>query len=436
MISWESALLVYGVVLFGCLLFGASIGAAMGLVGILGVTLAGGARMWTSLGDVVFATGTNFTLASVPLFVFMGEIILRSGMSQRFYGGLSKLLSHVRGALAHSNIVGCAIFAALCGSTVATALTIGTVALPEMRKRGYKDRLTFGTLTGGGCLGILIPPSIPMIIYGSMTNESIIDLFMAGVVPGIMLAIIFLIYVAVRVRIEPDLVPKAEPLPQRAELARAAVDVVPVLVLIAMIFSSMYFGLVTPTEAAALGCALALLMGLFYRQITLRLFWAAVSQTVTTTAIVLFITINAQFLSYAVVQSGIGRGVAEAMVQTNLGLFVFFCLLYVFYLILGMFLDGLSLILLTVPILYPAMTKMGFNGVWLGVLMVVFIELGALTPPMGLNLFAIQSISRRTTLGEVAMSSMPFAIMISLFAFFLYFFPQIVLFLPNTMRGL
>lgn len=432
--TWESALVVYGVVLAGCLLFGTSIGAAMGLVGILGVTLAGGTQMWTSLGDVVFATGTNFTLASVPLFVFMGEIILRSGMSQRFYSGLSGLLSNVRGALAHSNIVGCAIFAALCGSTVATALTIGTVALPEMRKRGYKDRLTFGTLTGGGCLGILIPPSIPLIIYGSMTNESIIELFMAGVIPGILLTIIFLMYVAIRTRIEPDLVPKTEPTLPRAELIKAAIDVVPVLLLIGMIFSSMYFGLVTPTEAAALGCALALLMGTFYRVLTFRLFWAAVSQTVTTTAIVLFITINAQFLSYAVVQSGVGRGVAEAMVATNFGLFAFFCLLYVFYLVLGMFLDGLSLILLTVPILYPAMTKMGFNGVWLGVLMVVFIELGALTPPMGLNLFAIQSISRQSALSEVARSSAPFAILISLFAFLLYFFPEIVLFLPNSMR--
>lgn len=433
--TWEVTLLIYAVILFGCLLFGVSIGAAMGLVGILGVTLVSGTQMWVSFGDVVFSTGTNFTLASVPLFVFMGEIILRSGMSQRFYAGLSKLLSRVRGALAHSNIVGCAIFAALCGSTVATALTIGTVALPEMRKRGYKDSLTFGTLTGGGCLGILIPPSIPMIIYGSMTNESIIDLFMAGVVPGILLTGLFLIYIAVRVRVVPGLVPEAEPAPAPVELIRAAIDVVPVLGLIALIFFSMYFGLVTPTEAAALGCALALLLGLFYRQLTFALFWSAVSQTVTTTAIVLFITINAQFLSYAVVQSGVGRGVAQAMVNLQLGPFVFFCLLYVFYLVLGMFLDGLSLILLTVPILYPAMTTMGFNGIWLGVLMVVFIELGALTPPMGLNLFAVQSISRQTTLSEVARSSMPFAVMISLFTFVLYFFPQIVLALPNAMHG-
>src|SRR5262249_12801127 len=241
------------------------------------------------------------------------------------------------------------------------------------------------------------------------------DLFMAGVVPGILLTILFLVYIAVRIRVTPNLVPQKEPAPPPAEMLRAFVDIVPVVALIALIFFSMYFGLVTPTEAAALGCALALLIGLFYRQLTFALFWGAVSQTVTTTAIVLFITINAQFLSYAVVQSGVGRGVAQAMINLQFGPFVFFCLLYVFYLILGMFLDGLSLILLTVPILYPAMTAMGFNGIWLGVLMVVFIELGALTPPMGLNLFAIQSISRQTTLGEVAWSSMPFAIIISLF---------------------
>jgi tripartite ATP-independent transporter DctM subunit len=433
--SWEIALLIYATVLFACLLFGVSIGAAMGLVGILGVALASGIQTWNSLGDVIFNTATNFTLASVPLFVLMGEIILRSGMSRVFYAGLATLLAPIRGALAYSNIVGCAIFAALCGSTVATTLTIGTVALPEMRWRGYSDRLTFGSLTGGGCLGILIPPSIPMIIYGSMTNESIIDLFMAGVIPGILLVGLFILFVKARTVISPELVPSETATPSLKEFGLAVLTIAPVISLIILIFSGMYFGLVTPTEAAALGAALALVIGLFYGQMTWLLFWQAVSQTLSVTAIVLFITINAQILSFAVVQAGIGRGVAAAMVSTNLGSFFFFCLLYLFYLVLGMFLDGLSLILLTVPILYPAMVAMGFDGVWLGVMMVVFIELGALTPPMGLNLFALQSISRHSSLAEIGWSSMPYAVIISAFSFLLYFFPNIVLFLPSTIRG-
>ncbi len=433
--TWQITLLLYGVVLCGCLVFGVTIGTAMGLVGIMGVTILSGMQVWNSLADIVFNTLTNFTLVSVPLFVLMGEIILKTGLSRKFYEGLSALLSRVPGTLAHSNIFGCAIFSALCGSSVATALTIGTVALPEMRRRGYDDRLTIGTLTGGGCLGILIPPSIPMVIYASMTNESVIDLFVAGVVPGLMLTALFVLYVATWVGLNPGRVPRERAIVGIADFARSALICTPVAGLVLLIFFSMYLGFATPTEAAALGCAFALLIGLGYRQLTWKLAWEALGQTVTTTCIVLFITINAQFLSFAVVQAGIGRGIASAMVNSGVSPFLFFCMLYVFYLILGMFLDGLSLMLLTVPIIYPAMTSMGFDGVWLGIIMVVFIELGALTPPMGLNLFAIQSISRGTSLKDIAMSSLPYAVIISVFSFVLYGFPKMVLFLPAMMRG-
>ena len=435
MVSWEATLILYGVILVACLVFGVTIGGAMGLVGIIGLTLLSGMQVWNSLADIVFNTLTNFTLVSVPLFVLMGEIILKTGLSKKFYEGLSALLSPVPGTLAHSNIFGCAIFSALCGSSVATALTIGTVALPEMRRRGYDDRLTIGTLTGGGCLGILIPPSIPMVVYGSMTNESVIDLFVAGVIPGLILTGLFIVYVALWVAFNPGRVPRERSIVGVADFFRSALICAPVAGLVLLIFFSMYLGIATPTEAAALGCALALLIGLGYGQLTWKLAWEALGQTVVTTCIVFFITINALFLSFAVVQAGIGRGIAAAMVNSGVSAFVFFCMLYVFYLILGMFLDGLSLMLLTVPIIYPAMVGMGFNGVWLGIIMVVFIELGALTPPMGLNLFAIQSISRGTSLKDIAMSSMPYALIISAFSFFLYFFPQVVLFLPAMMRA-
>ncbi|MCK6449382.1 MAG: TRAP transporter large permease [Alphaproteobacteria bacterium] len=433
--TWHLALLAYGVVLAALLLGGVTIGAAMGIVGILGITLVAGTGLWSSLGDIVFNTTTSFTLVSVPLFVLMGEVILRSGLSKQFYAGVSGLLAPVPAALAHSNIVGCSIFAALCGSSVATALTIGTVALPEMRARGYADKLTLGTLTGGGCLGILIPPSIPMVVYGSMTNESVLDLFMAGVVPGLILAGLFMGYVLVRVAVTPGLAPEARPSVTARGLAVAFLNVLPVTALIGLIFSGMYWGFVTPTEAAAFGSALALVLGLTLGELRPPAMWTALSNTVVTTCIVMFITINAQFLSFAVVQSGIGRGVANAMVSSGLGPFVFFCLLYLMYLVLGMFLDGLSLMLLTVPILYPAMTALGFDGIWIGVVMIIFIELGALTPPMGLNLFAIQTISRQTPLGQIARAALPYAVIISLFSFVLYFLPDIALFLPRTMRG-
>src|SRR5438552_1609044 len=193
--SWQVFVSIYAVLLLSLLLFGVAIGSVMGIVGILGITLISGTLLWTTIGDIVWNTTNSFTLVAVPLFVLMGEIILRSGVSKRFYGGLSRLMYRVRGGLAQSNIVGCAIFAAISGSSTATALTIGTVALPEMRRRGYADELTLGTLTGGGCLGILIPPSIPMVIYATVVQESVIDLFMAGVVPGIVLTVMFMIWV-------------------------------------------------------------------------------------------------------------------------------------------------------------------------------------------------------------------------------------------------
>lgn len=189
----------------GCLFGGVLIGTTIGIVGILGITLASGTRLWPSLGDIVWNTTTSFTLVAIPLFVLMGEIILRSGVSRRFYAGISRLLTGLPGGLAHTNILGCAVFSALSGSTVATAMTVGTVALPEMRGRGYDDRLTLGTLTGGGCLGILIPPSIPMIVYSSVTQESVLDMFAAGIVPGILLTACFLAYVAIRVHRSPNL---------------------------------------------------------------------------------------------------------------------------------------------------------------------------------------------------------------------------------------
>lgn len=434
--TWEVALVVYVLILGGCIAGGVSLGASIGMAGIVGVTMSSGLQGWRGFGEVIFTTTTSFTLVSVPLFVLMGEIILRGGIAGRFYTGLSRLLSFVRGSLAFSNIFGCAVFSALCGSSVATALSVGTVALPEMRKRGYSDRLTFGTLTGGGCLGILIPPSIPMVIYGSMTNESVLDLFMAGILPGLLLTLLFAIYVFYRIKTEPELVP-AESAHRQVEigLGRAAADCLPVMALVAAIFFSMYFGVATPTEAAAVGCTMALFLAVVYRRFDWRSLIGALRQAASTTTVMMFITICAQVLSFAVVEQGVGRGVANAIVNSGLGPLPFFLLLFVVYLLLGMILDGLSMMLLTVPVLYPAMIALGFDGVWFGIIIVVYIELGALTPPVGLNLFAIQSISGGSSLTTIAWSSAPYAIIISAFCFLLYFVPQIVLYLPSTLRA-
>ena len=433
--TWQIALSIYAVLLAAFLLGGAGIGVAIGLVGVIGITIASGTQLWLSLGDIVWNTTNTFTLVSIPLFVLMGEIILRSGISTRFYNGVGVMLRGLPGALAHTNIVGCAIFSAIAGSSVATAMTVGTVAIPEMRKRGYSDRLTLGTLTGGGCLGILIPPSIPMIVYASMTQVSVIDLFMAGVVPGLALAAIFMVYVAWRVWSDPKLAPPHEARASGAELLRGAIDSVPVILLIAAVIGSMYFGIVTPTEAAALGCLIAFALALAYRELTRARVMQALRNAAITSGVVMFITLNAQILNFAVVTSGIGEGLAQGLAALGLPKLLFFCLLFLIYLVVGMFIDGLSIMLLTVPLLYPSFLAVGFDPIWVGVIIVVFIELGALTPPMGLNLFAIQSIASDRTLAEVATASMPYTIMISAFAFLLYAAPQIALWLPSMMKA-
>lgn len=430
--SWTDALLIYGLTLVGCIMGGVSIGASMGFVGMLGITMASGMMLWPTFGDIVWNTTTNFNLVSIPLFVLMGEIILQSGISGRFYSGIAGLFRRVPGGLAQTNIVGCAVFSAVAGSSVATALTVGTVAVREMRARGYADTLTLGTLTAGGCLGILIPPSIPLIVYGSMTQESIIDLFMAGVVPGVLLAFIFSAYVAVRVFITPGLVPKRTT--EKIDFRLAAVNALPVFALVAAVIGGMYAGVVTPTEASGFGSLLALLLALGYRELTLAGFWRALRNTVLTSAVIMFVTINAQVLNFAIVSSGIGHGLAGWLAALDVAPLLFFCVLMLIYLVIGMFIDGLSIMLLTVPLLYPSLATLGFDGVWVGIILVVFIELGALTPPMGLNLFAVQSIVPDRTLGDVAAASAPYCLLIVAFAFLLYAFPGIALWLPAAMK--
>jgi tripartite ATP-independent transporter DctM subunit len=432
--SWELALLIYGVVMAACLLGGVLIGTTIGIVGILGITMVSGTRFWISLGDIVWNTSTSFTLVAIPLFVLMGEIILRSGVSGRFYAGISRLLGRVPGGLAHTNILGCAVFSALSGSTVATTMTMGTVALPEMRSRGYSDGLTLGTLTGGGCLGILIPPSIPMIVYASVTQESVLAMFAAGILPGIVLTIAFALYVTIRIVLKPSLAPAKGSAGDEATALRSLFDTLPVALLIVAVLGGMYWGLVTPTEAAGFGCAVAILIAVVYRDFTLASFGQSLKNSVITSCVVLFITINAQFLSFAIVQAGIGRGISNYLTDLNLAPLVMFIAIVCLYILLGMFIDGLSIMLLTVPVLYPALSALGFEGVWLGVVIIVLIELGALTPPMGLNLFAIQSITPKTPMSVIGRSSLPYAAIILGLCFLLYAWPDLALYLPELMR--
>ncbi len=431
--SWEFLLILYCVMLVILLVGGVWIGTAMGIVGLVGITLVSGVSLWQSLGDILWNISNSFTLTAVPLFVFMGEIILRSGVSKRFYRGISYWLKPIPGGLAHSNIMGCAIFAAISGSSTATALTIGTVALPEMRERGYDDKFIMGSLAAGGCLGILIPPSIVMIIYGSIVQESIADLFMAGILPGILITVLFMIYIAVRAIINPELAPREQITGSIKDMLLGIWDCWPIILLMGFVLGGIYAGIVTPTEAAAIGCAGAIAVALVYRELTWGAFKDALSNAVAANCMVMFIIIGAQILTFAVVNANIARELSDVLVNSGLAEWQFFLLLCLMYAVMGCLIDGISMMLLTLPILYPAVQAMGFSGVWFGVVLVIMIEFGQITPPMGLNLVAIHSISGGRSLSDVARGAVPYLFLLTIVVVLLYFWPEIALYIPSKM---
>lgn len=431
--SWTELVILYASVLVGCLAGGVYIGVAMGLAGLAGITVMFGTSLWQSIGDIVWNNATNFTLVAIPLFILMGEIILQGGVAARFYTGLARLFRHVPGGLAQTNIAGCAVFSAVSGSSVATAMTVGSVAVGEMRKRGYKDSLTMGTLTAGGSLGILIPPSIPMIIYASMTHESVIDLLIAGIVPGLVLAFFFCCYIGARAIIDPSLVP-SETQAESDSGGSLIRDSLPIILLVGGVILGMYAGVFTATEASAVGVVLSALIAWYYGGLSWRAVKTSLANAVESSAVIMFITICAQILQYGIVVTGFGDGIARFIQSMHLTPFVFFCLLLVIYIFLGMVMEGLSMMLVTVPLIYAPMIAMGFDGIWLGILIILFIELGQIHPPVGLNLFAVQSIAPDTKLSTIAWSSLPYCFIIIGFAFLIYAFPQIVLWLPNTLR--
>jgi C4-dicarboxylate transporter DctM subunit len=434
-VSWQSALLLYAALLGGAIAIGIPVVGAMMLVGLVGITVQSGTLLWPTLGDIVWNTANSFTLSAVPLFVLMGEIILRSGASSRFYQGVSVLLNRLPGNLAQANIAACALFSAISGSSTATALTIGTVALPEMRRRGYADSLTLGTLTGGGALGNLIPPSIFLLVYAAVVQESVIDLFVATIVPGAIAVVMFMAYVAWRALRDPSLVPPKATHYTARDYLFALWQCVPVVVLILSIIGGMYWGVVTPTEAAGFGCLLSLLLAYFYGELDLAKARQALTTSVAVSSVVILIIIAGQILGYAVVQAGIARELAKFLVDLQLSPLLFFSMLFVLYVLLGTFLDGISMMLLTVPVILPTLTKMGMDPVWFGVILVIQSELAQLSPPVGLNLFAVQSIAGDVPMKTIAWASLPYAVMLSVLTFLLYFYPSLALWLVSHMKG-
>ncbi len=433
--AWDIAFILNSFVLLILLIGGEWIAFGLGAAGLFALFIHGGGINFHPLGAIVWNSVNSFTLTAIPLFVFMGEMVLHGGISQRFYRGMGLLFARLPGGLLQANIVSCAIFAAVTGVSVATAATVGTVAIPELTKQGYDRKMVFGSLAGGGTLGILIPPSVPFIIYGVMAQESITDLFAAGVIPGIVLSLIFMIYIAFRVLMKPHLAPKSQEtyLPSRKKVS-IILHTLPVFGLIFIVLGGIYFGIMTPTEAAAVGAFVAIIMSAFYGNLNFSNLRLVLSQTVKTTSMILLIMAGASIFSFALVNSGINRELTNWVVSKGQVQVTFFILICIIYLIMGCFFDPISMVVLTMPVLYPIVLKFGFNPIWYGVILVILIELGLITPPVGFNLFVIHGISGGRPMGEVIRGSFPYMVMMLLMITILYFFPQIAIWLPQALK--
>jgi C4-dicarboxylate transporter, DctM subunit len=422
------------VIFLGLLAVGMTIPFAIGVPAVVYLVLHGGVPALKGIGLMSWGSMNSFTLTAIPLFILMAEIMQHSGLSLRIYRGLSKLVCVIPGGLLQTNIAGCALFAAISGSSVATAAAIGTVALPQLTGRGYDRSLSAGSLAAGGTLGILIPPSIAMIVYGTFTETSVSKLFMAGVVPGLVMTAMFMIYVMVTALLKPGVAPREKGPRNLAEVMQAMSDLLPFIVVIGGTMGSLYFGWVTPTEAAAVGCFAAFVVSAIWGKLGWKELRAAMTSSVMISGNILLIVYTAFVFSYAISVAGVGEQLTAWMVGLNLSRLEFFFALFLLYTVLGCLVESLGMIVITVPLLYPVLLKYNIDPVWFGIILVLFIELGQISPPIGINLFVIQSIWDGK-LSEVVWGTIPFHLLMFVLLVMLMAWPEIALWLPQHMSA-
>jgi C4-dicarboxylate transporter DctM subunit len=418
--------------LFMALASGLWVAFAMILVGVVGIIFWMPPGAVKILGYIPFSITNNFVLTAIPLFVFMGEVLFRSGISDRLYEDLTPFFSHFPGQLFHTNIASCAVFAAACGSSPATAATIGTVALPQLLSRGYDSKLALGSIAAGGTLGILIPPSIIMIIYGSIVGESVAQLFLAGFVPGIMISLLFMLYIGIRCITKPGLAPSIAKTPWRKSF-QGLWGIWPIGFLFVLVLGGIYAGIVTATEAAGVGAAGAMVLAWGYRKMTWKTVQRATLNTVRTTCMVMILIVGSNVMVVALANLKVPEYLVKETIALGLPPLAVLTLIFFFYLILGCLMDGVSMIVLTLPITYPIVCSLGFDSVWFGVIIVILVELALLTPPVGINLYILQGILPDISLGDVIRGAVPFVFILLLSLIILTAFPQIALWLPANM---
>ncbi len=385
------------------------------------------------LGNMVWSSSNSATLIAIPFFVMLGEVLVRSGVATRTYAALDRWVSWLPGGLVHANIATATMFSATSGSSVATAATVATVAMPQAEKLGYDPKLFSGAIAAGGTLGIMIPPSINLIVYGFLTQSSIPQLFLAGLVPGLALALMFMAVTIVICAVVPRLggVRRTFPFPQ---MLRALIDLVPILILFGLIVGSIYRGWATPTEAAAVGVAGAFLIALFFGGISWRMLIDTMLGTVKVTSMIMLIVIGASFLNFTLASAGLGRELTAFMEGLGLGPTGFILVVVVLYIVLGFFIETLSLMVVTIPIIVPMVLAQGYDAIWFGILMIVLIEMALITPPVGLNLYVVQGARKSGSLSEVMLGTIPYCLMMLLMVALLILYPSIALFLPGALR--
>jgi len=406
-------------------------------ISMIGVSTIG-MMMFTSrpVGDAMATTmwsmGSSWSLTALPLFVWMGEILFRTKLSENLFKGLSPWLARLPGGLIHVNVLGCAIFAAISGSSAATVATVGKMSIPELRKRNYPERFLLGTLAGSGTLGLLIPPSIILIIYGVTVEESIAKLFIAGIIPGIALALLFMTYVVAWSIKNKKIMPVISEDFSFLEKIKQSGQLIPVVLLILAVIGSIYAGVATATEAASLGVLGALVLSYFQKSLTKESFTKSLLGATKTSCMIAFILAGSSFLTLAMAFTGLPKNLAVFIDTLQLSPYMLLLVLTLFYIILGMFLDGISAVVLTMAIIEPMIRQAGFDMIWFGIYLVIVVEMAQITPPVGFNLFVLQGMAKRD-MGFIARSAFPLFLLMILAVIIIIAFPQLALWLPEQM---
>ncbi|MDR9486021.1 MAG: TRAP transporter large permease subunit [Sediminimonas sp.] len=428
-----SIIILFLFVLF--LLLGSGVWVGLALMGVAWV----GMELFTTrpVGDtmltVIWTASSSWTLTALPLFIWMGEILYRTRLSEDMFRGLAPWMARLPGGLVHTNIVGCTVFAAVSGSSAATLSTVGKMSIPELRKRDYPERMVIGTLAGAATLGLMIPPSLTLIVYGVTINESISKLFFAGIVPGIVLAAMFMAFVAITSRVSRGWAPKQDPVMSLSQKLANSRFLIPVLLLISVVIGSMYLGYATATEAAAFGVVGALILAISQGSLNWTTFTESLMGATRTSAMIALILAGAAFLSLSMGFTGLPRGLADLIASWDLSRFQLLMALLVFYIILGMFLDGISSVVLTMAVVEPMVREAGIDLIWFGIFVVVVVEMAQITPPIGFNLFVLQGMTGHG-MGFIARSAFPMFLIMVAMVFVLIAFPDLATWLPDNIR--